>query len=741
MGRVSLVAGARFWLGGFLVCLAVSTGLARAEDPVFLASTLWSSARAVRVCNEVAIVLFTRGLATFDVSNPAEPVLIQRFDRSEEFWSCQALEVAGDLAYAASASEGLKIFDFSDPTHPVLVGACDTPGDAFNLAISGNLAFIADGYFGGLQIVEISDPTAPEVLGGCMTPGGCFAVAVAAGGQYAYCADGLDGIAIVETTDPRHPLLRGSLYNITYPPFDVRVEGNYLYSIGCQGEKSAGGKSAGAMPCDRTPTGARTPWDPSGMDIHDISNPLVPILRGCYNSDQGTNCLSVRKNLAYIANASGTLSVVDVSDPSSPILVAQTATGGYSTDIHLVDDRAYVCASGGSLMVLDLGVPTFPVLLGRWWEANGSYDVSARGGLVCLADRTFGLHLVNASEPHDPRVVSHFALADGPWAVITDGEYAYVADDSAGVLVVDVTNPEVPAIAGHVGVYSDDLDFDGRYLYSVALNRQLHVIDAIDPRHPALTASLSLPGPSCSISVRGGFGCFTTGEALCVVELLNPAHPVMRGVFDPSEYVHQVSFDGTYAYASLGNNGLYVIDVSDPDAPTYVTELRFNTNTRGSCLDGDRLYFGAEGLSVIDVADPENPMLVGSAWTTGTMHVCIDGDLAFTADGSSIGIFRVGATADVQEPPAVRPTAELELVQPNPVCGTGEVLLRVARADRVRLELIDLLGRRAALLHDGLITAGELRVSWDATVLPTGRYYLRALTPSGTTTRPVVVLR
>jgi hypothetical protein len=487
--------------------------------------------------------------------------------------------------------------------------------------------------------------------------------------------------------------------------------------------------------------GAKTDWDPSGMVIHDITEPTAPVLCGVYNSDQGTNALWIRGTLAYIANANATISVVDVSNAFAPLEVAEVATRGYSTDIHLVEDRAYVSASRGCLVVLDVSVPTLPVLLGHWWESSGSYDVSARDGMICVADRSFGLHLMDASDPGDPQVVSHFALPDGPSAVVTDGCYAYVADDSAGVLVIDVMDPKLPIIVGQVGVLANDVEFDGRYLYTVARNDKLHVIDVIDPQDPVLIGSADLLGSSWSISVSGPYGCLTTGTALQVVDLVDPAHPVMRGVFDPSEFIHQVSFDGTYAYTSLGNNGIFVIDVSDPDNPSYVTELRFDGNTRGSCLAGNRLYLGAAGLQVIDVSDPENPSVVGSAKTTGTMHVCIDDGLAITADGGSLGIFRLGLTTSVEESPMLHPGGGPALILENPVCSATDVMIRAAGRDRIRLEAIDVLGRRAALLHDGIAAGGELRLRWNVATLPSGRYYLRASTPIGETTRSILVIR
>ena len=120
-------------LGGILLlslCLGWSTpGLAGVQDPALASSTLWSDARAVRVIDDTAVMLFTRGMATFDVSNPTTPILLERFDQFDEPWACMALEVVGDLAYVAAGAAGLKVYSFSDPARPKLLGECDTPGN------------------------------------------------------------------------------------------------------------------------------------------------------------------------------------------------------------------------------------------------------------------------------------------------------------------------------------------------------------------------------------------------------------------------------------------------------------------------------------------------------------------------------------------------------------------------------------------------------------------------------------
>jgi len=53
----------------------------------------------------------------------------------------------------------------SDSAFPVRIGGCDTSGAAWDVALSGTLAFVADGN-GGLQVVDVSNPSAPIRIDG-----------------------------------------------------------------------------------------------------------------------------------------------------------------------------------------------------------------------------------------------------------------------------------------------------------------------------------------------------------------------------------------------------------------------------------------------------------------------------------------------------------------------------------------------------------------------------------------------
>ena len=64
-------------------------------------------------------------------------------------------------------------------------------------------------------------------------------------------------------------------------------------------------------------------------------------------------------------------------------------------------------------------------------------------------------------------------------------------------------------------------------------------------------------------------------------------------------------------------------------------------------------------------------------------------------------------------------------LRPNPVAGRAEVVLSLAEAQDVRAVVHDALGRELAVIHAGLLAAGEQAVSVDTSAWPPGVYVVR----------------
>ena len=106
----------------------------------------------------------------------------------------QAWTVAVDRSYAYVADDtaGLRVISVEDPAHPLEVGYCGTPGPAGGVAVAGSYAYVTA--FGGLCVIDVSAPTAPHEAGYCQLSDSGSALGVAVAGSYAYVADGLAGL-------------------------------------------------------------------------------------------------------------------------------------------------------------------------------------------------------------------------------------------------------------------------------------------------------------------------------------------------------------------------------------------------------------------------------------------------------------------------------------------------------------------------------------------------------------------
>ena len=87
------------------------------------------------------------------------------------------------------------------------------------------------------------------------------------------------------------------------------------------------------------------------------------------------------------------------------------------------------------------------------------------------------------------------------------------------------------------------------------------------------------------------------------------------------------------------------------------------------------------------------------------------------------------------------PEARLSLVLagPNPVTSATTIRVAAAAGEAVRVDVVDALGRRVALLHEGPAPARALRL--DASALPAGVLTVRALAGRSVATRRLVVAR
>jgi hypothetical protein len=249
-----------------------------------------------------------------------------------------------------------------------------------------------------------------------------------------------------------------------------------------------------------------------------------------------------------------------------------------------------------------------------------------------------------------------------------------------------------------------------------------------------------------------GGGTQTTGAVVYALEVNDEGHLYAGGFFTEmggGAVSHLARWDGS-AWADVAGG------VSGSTGG--------GTAVRAITFDGaDLLYIGgsfteAGGVTVNGVA-----RLQGGAWgsldggvgngTVVALAVASDTPYLYAGGGfSSIGgvtglnyfaKYEGGVTAPVEPGTEAAPAALLlDPAYPNPFAHEAALRFTAARTQAVRLEVLDALGRRMALLFDGVAAAGRpVEVRLDGRGLPAGAYVARLTGEDGSVVRRLTLAR
>ena len=132
--------------------------------------------------------------------------------------------------------------------------------------------------------------------------------------------------------------------------------------------------------------------------------------------------------------------------------------------------------------------------------------------------------------------------------------------------------------------------------------------------------------------------------------------------------------------------------------------------------------------------------------STGTVAIYFAGNAA-NNNGNPTGDYIYTSTHSIDEGSAISvdpigPKAyQLLSNYPNPFNPTTTLMFAINQPGKVQLIVYDMLGREVASLANGQMQSGVYRVGLDGSLLASGNYIARLVTPNGTTTRLMTLLK
>jgi len=283
--------------------------------------------------------------------------------------------------------------------------------------------------------------------------------------------------------------------------------------------------------------------------------------------------------------------------------------------------------------------------LGGWRN-----DVAVEGNIAALAEG-LSVSLYNISGD-TPQKLSSLALPVEPTLIGISGTKLYAVSgpwwDDSRFIVADISNTAAPAILGSCSASSPGGSMAIRgndVYYSSGWSSDIGLIDVSDPSSPELKGNLNL-GDAVEPHA------FTIKDDLLYVQGIQYSEGMflvfsLTGLTDPlapdsigdlavgsqrSESLHAV---GTLVYSAVGNNGVGVTDVSDPEHPSpsalfAVTDDVKTYEAQDVYASGNLLYVAAKdgGVFVYDMSNFLSPQRLGTVPMTDAIKV----------DGSTGGV-------------------------------------------------------------------------------------------------------
>lgn len=308
---------------------------------------------------------------------------------------------------------------------------------------------------------------------------------------------------------------------------------------------------------------------------------------------------------------------------------------GYTFNVRIAGTLAYLIRSDG-LHIIDTADPSRPVELGHYQRTGTGYSNDVK--LVQAGAKRFAviadspIDVVDVTQPTAPALVAQ--IPEEAHTLFTETRagttLAYFGNYDGTCPVYDVTNPTDPRKLGSYttgATIVHDLSVANGIAYLNAWERGFLVIDFTAPDAPRLLATWR-PTPTHTshsnwTTTAGGRDIALHGEEaydahLDIVDLDRGSPTFMKPLASwqtrPWISIHNIMAFGTRAYLTYYQDGVRILDVSDPAHPTQLGY--YNTWDPQADYTSSAFFEGAVGLDVdltrrlVFVADSPRGLLI-----------------------------------------------------------------------------------------------------------------------------------
>ncbi len=676
---------------------------------------------------------------------------INRIGHCLNYWmEMNGVDVQEDYAYIAAGLSGLQVFALSDPDAIQLAGYWhENRGISKDLCVDGDYAYLA-GREIGLRILDIADLNNIASIGKCEEMS--HSVSVFVEGSFAYVSDEEAGLCMIDISDPTLPRLTANICTSTK---EAIIKDGFAYVAN----------------------------DSGGFALYDINAPGDPI--SILQFEQSIQAIGVSNEYAFVGvnDGAGEIWIIDITNPYRLNAISAIRTENAITDIAVYSRNnyyyVYSIETTGVLSVSFFANPARPIYLNSFSVDPGRYHCEYDSSNIYISGKTNDDRLIfqriNTVTRYHFNESGALSQAGGNCKRISLYQDYILADCSVeGLKIIDIYDLGLPwIIATYQPIdtisWMDIIDHKA-YL---ACNRNIEVVDLTIPNNPVQERVIEFEGQPIN--------SFTIDDTLMylvknldasawvytynISVLNNPEY--LRAVYYQNRVNDHFLFD-SIIIGSLGELGIFVLDVSNPNNPTtrgiyqtrnYAGRFSFQNNLiyllemelglsiyylnengirlLGTCdlpgklndvdvENGCAYIAGDNGIYLINVIDPWNPHEIGSNKTSGNSQCIATFDMfAVTANKVNIEIHECSQALCKRT--VIRKSKKFDLISayPNPFNSSTTIEFNAARPGFVSFQLYDSAGRALnSFSREQWVGEGGNRFRLDGGSLAAGEYFV-----------------
>ncbi len=215
---------------------------------------------------------------------------------------------------------------------------------------------------------------------------------------------------------------------------------------------------------------------------------------------------------------------------------------------------------------------------------------------------------------------------DGLYEITHSGNYVYAVAREEGLHIIDVSDPQNPTEMGCFNTpgSAEEIVLSGNIAYIADNEGGLRLVDITDPTDPTEIGFYNTPGSTYGLEVRDTLAYLADGSGgFRIIDVSNPSNPIETAHYSTPQWdpgVTNVALNGDYAYLTFSEcecgwgGKLYIFDISNPSVPTLIDTLSTWYYGRSAEVHNNYLYVAAHfyGVYIYDISDPFNVQQVSN---------------------------------------------------------------------------------------------------------------------------------